>query len=317
MLGDVLVAVAGGALSQTLELGLYCALVLVVVWRWRRNRTVVLIHPHDLALIPALRRKVAEMVQRQEKLLDLSELPFRTLPSGEFGTVATLCEEVRLHAGAPGYRLDALHAMPKLSAVTVAGPIVVPSHWLAALDQLRELRHVDLTGCRVKDTNNSATGLCSGRDLFTWCQTRPTLVRVAVPALAAVEIGVVAKVYPKANVAVVTLSQRVRLGDVLEMRRVAHSFAADSKHHWASTKSPITSIRTDSGEQLDTAAPAPRPQQPVRAAAAAASSDDDESDGDDLTEAERLADEASQFAIKLPDVGRKGDRVFWCGYTGE
>lgn len=202
--------------------------------------------------------------------------------------------------------------LPGLASVAVVGSVVVPNHWLDVLSTHSALREVDLTGCRVKDSNNSATGLCSGRDLLTWCRTQPSLHRFAVPSLASVQVGIVCKVFSKANVAVVMLTQPIRLGDILELRRVEHSFDSASRHHWSSAQSTITSIRTSAGEQVTHAEPAPRPQRKARQNAL---DEDGDSEGDEQDDHsfDKAADEASQFAVKLEESGRKGDLVFWCG----
>ena len=148
------------------------------------------------------------------------------------------------------------------------------------------------------------------------------------PALAAVRVGTVAKVYPRAGVAVVQLTRLIRVGDVLDLRRVEHTFVGGrSAHHWSSGPCVVASIRDSANQQLDEAEPAPPPTTAVRGH----SNDDDDNRNDDRghdddTDASetddgvgsgmvRFTDDvASQFAVKLQEVGKRGDSVYWCGH---
>jgi len=99
--------------------------------------------------------------------LNMGDLPLRALPGRELSPVAGCCTRIVLAADAAGLRLDPLRRwLPLLESVTVSGSAVVPEEWLTALSAMPLLTTVDLSGCRVKDTNNSATGLCSGADLL-------------------------------------------------------------------------------------------------------------------------------------------------------
>ena len=123
----------------------------------------------------------------------------------------------------------------------------------------------------------------------------------------------VAKVYPRAGVAVVQITRPIRVGDVIELRRVEHTFAGGvSAHHWSSQPSVLDSIRDSANNQLDVAVPAPQESHAINDV------DEDMDNGDVGNDGGggNVDDVASQFAVKLPEVGKKGDSVYWCGFGG-
>lgn len=120
--------------------------------------------------------QVEELRRSGSNTLDLRDVPLRALPGRELAPIAGCCTHIILTADASGLRLDPLRRWtPLLVSVTVSGSAVVAQEWLDALAALPHLRELDLSGCRVKDTNNSAMGLCSGLDLYEVRSPHPSL----------------------------------------------------------------------------------------------------------------------------------------------
>jgi len=155
------------------------------------------------------------------------------------------------------------------------------------IEIVKKLQTLDVSDCRVKDSNNSASGVCSAMDVFNF-QTDKPLAQIKIPELAAVEIGKVAKVFVKANVAVVEVSLPLRLGDKIEFRRILRTFVGGDKkdghsnHQFKSKVTTVSSIRTAASKQVSQASPT----------------------------SEKTT---SQFAIPCEEVGKAGDSVFWIG----
>eukprot|EP00047_Mylnosiga_fluctuans_P010203 m.15163 g.15163 ORF g.15163 m.15163 type:complete len:264 (-) comp3003_c0_seq2:763-1554(-) len=181
--------------------------------------------------------------------------------------------------------LTVLKRFPRLQRLALSSPFPLPKSALALLAGIPALTAIDLRKCRtVVDANNMIPSLCDALDIYNWAGSLSTLRELLLPPVCAIRVGSIAKCFPRVNVAVVAVTRPVRLGDVIQLRRVAHDLTGGGAHEWRSEQSIVDSMRTDDHRQMVVAEPHP--------------------DGPPID---------SQYAISLRDVGRKGDAVYWLG----
>ncbi len=110
------------------------------------------------------------------------------------------------------------------------------------------LECLDLSCCRtVVDANNNVAGLCSPsvhirslplmtQDIFSISRESSNLVKLLLPDVCTVKIGTVAKCFPLPSVAVVSLTRTLRVGDIVQLHRVARDVRGSDPHLWCSVK---------------------------------------------------------------------------------
>eukprot|EP00041_Stephanoeca_diplocostata_P021042 m.482358 g.482358 ORF g.482358 m.482358 type:complete len:297 (-) comp21721_c1_seq35:415-1305(-) len=265
------------------------AILVAVLTKFLRKRARPVAHPEDIAKLPALDDAINRMHGQEIGHLDLSHLPFRELPSA-IAQAAPTATSISLCIAHPNAAIDAVVVLKKLKRVTIVSDMPLPRAVLDALARFHfhgGLVHLDLAACRVKDSNNSTLGVCSAKDVHDFvlahCAATPW---VRVPALAALCIGHVTKVFQKQNVIIIKLSRPLRVGDVIEQRRVNHAFSKQMiDHEWHSAPTLVLKILTDDHDELPLALP--------------------------VTATVRDTD--GLYAVKVQEAGRRGDMVFWTG----
>ena len=73
------------------------------------------------------------------------------------------------------------------------------------------------------------------QDIFNFAQ-QANIGCLRVPDVCSVRVGTVMHAFVQAGVAVVEVSKSVRVGDVLQLRRVAHDVGKGKPHEWRSEK---------------------------------------------------------------------------------
>eukprot|EP00039_Didymoeca_costata_P024832 m.11628 g.11628 ORF g.11628 m.11628 type:complete len:305 (+) comp4493_c0_seq1:199-1113(+) len=170
-------------------------------------------------------------------------------------------------------RFSRLHTLELYSHIPLQLDVLKIIFNLPGLDTL------DLTKCRVLDTNNAIKDMASPMDIFELhCEREKSLKNLVVPDMCAVRIGSIDHVFPKVKVVVVALDKPLSLQDRVEFRRRA----PEAVEIYRSKSTVVNSIRTDDHRQLTRAIP-------------------------DAKE--------YKFAIPVMEPGRKGDDVYWLGQS--
>eukprot|EP00056_Hartaetosiga_gracilis_P001639 m.46447 g.46447 ORF g.46447 m.46447 type:complete len:296 (-) comp10719_c0_seq16:2489-3376(-) len=196
--------------------------------------------------------------------------------------------EVRIPIAVSDIDLSPLKKCIRLETLYLAGPPLSKAH-LNTLQSLSSLHTLQLKQSRVVvDKNNSVKGFCKVEDVLHLARTHTSLQRLFLPPHVCKPIGVVAKVFGKANVAVVKLKHSIAVGDIVFLQRTQTSFesGSNSAHHWKSKQTIVEEIRLDNHDTVSIA-------------------EYNDTLGDDHID--------NKVAIKLNEVGKVGDAVMWCG----
>eukprot|EP01136_Pigoraptor_vietnamica_P001528 Opistho-1_new@28283 len=214
--------------------------------------------------------------------LDLSPYALSKIPPtlAAFDHVRRLTFEMPLASAS--FVADPLTAMRGLDDLTITGAPLT-GHVLDVVSRIEGLRHLRLANCRcVVQETNTAAGCVTPSEFFAFQQRLRRVDTIEVPEACYFPVGTLDRMFGEKKVAVLALTRRVAVGDVIAFSHTNHKDFA-SAHVERTEPTLVREIRTDDHRLL--------------------------------TEAgyEGCADDERLVAVMVAALGRKRDRVLWMG----